>query len=77
MREKMFISGVNDVERFDDVCVILKTECGTLTIDGKNLKMSVLDTEKCIVTLEGFVESLYYVDSNKTEKKNFFGKIFS
>ena len=76
-REKLDVSGVMDVVRFDDLCVVLQTRCGELTIDGKNIKISVLDTEKGIVSLDGIIDDMYYSDDNKKEKRGFFGKLFS
>ena len=76
-REKLDVSGVIDVIRFDDICVVLQTSRGELTIDGKNIKMSVLDTDKGIVSLDGIIEGMYYSDDNKKEKHGFFGKLFS
>ena len=77
MREKLDISGVVDVIRFDDVCVVLQTRCGELTIDGKNIKISVLDTDKGLVSLDGMIDAMYYTDDNKKEKRGFFGKLFA
>ncbi len=76
-RERLEISGVNEVVSFDEVCVLLKTICGELTIEGKNLKMSVLDTEKGVVLLDGYVDAVYYTNEQNTEKRGFFGKLFS
>ena len=76
-REKLEVSGVVDVVRFDDVCVVLETRCGELTIDGKNIKISVLDTDKGLVFLDGIIDAMYYSDDNKKEKRSFWGKLFS
>ena len=48
-RQNLLISGVNEVESFDDISAVVNTVCGKLTVDGTNLKMSVLDTEKGVV----------------------------
>ena len=77
MREKLDVSGVVDVIRFDDLCVVLQTRCGELTIDGKNIKISVLDTEKGVVSLDGTIDAMYYSDDNKKEKRGFFGTLFA
>ena len=41
-REKLSISGVNDVLSFDDQIVILETGLGLLTIKGENLRINKL-----------------------------------
>ena len=41
-REKLNVSGVNDVLSFDDQVVIIETELGLLTVKGENLKINKL-----------------------------------
>ena len=77
-REKLNISGVLDVLSFDDQIVIIETELGLLTIKGDNLKINKLNIDTSEVTLDGFVFSLAYSNSD-TIKKNasgFISKIF-
>ena len=75
-RESLVVSGVNEVESFDDVSAILKTVCGRLTVEGNNLKMTVLDTEKGLVTLDGIIELLSYSDDTRSESKGVFKSLF-
>ena len=44
-REKLNVSGVNDVLSFDDQVVIMETELGLLTIKGENLKINKLSID--------------------------------
>ena len=76
MRENLDVSGVIDVVRFDDLCVVLQTVCGELTVDGRNIKISVLDTDRGVVALEGEIDAMYYSDDTKKEKRGFWGKLF-
>lgn len=76
-RKKLDISGVQEVIRFDDNFALLKTICGELNIEGKNIKIGILDTEKGMVSLDGEIDSIYYVDEIKNEKSGFFSKLFS
>ena len=76
-REKLDISGVINVIRFDDICAVLQTCRGDLTIDGKSIKISVLDTDKGIVSIDGVIDAVYYSDDTQKEKRGFFGKLFS
>ena len=66
-----------DVIRFDDTSVVLQTVCGELTVEGAGLKMSVLDKEKGIVSLDGQVDSIYYSEETNETKKRLFGRIFN
>ena len=75
MRRSMDISGVREVDSFDELGVILKTCCGELTVEGKDIKISVLDTERGVVSLDGKIDALFYSDSEDGKKRGFFGKL--
>ena len=77
MRKHLDVNGVIDVIRFDDVSVVLQTVCGELTVEGNGLKMSVLDKDKGIVSLDGQVDSIYYSEETNETKKRLFGRIFN
>jgi sporulation protein YabP len=77
MRKQLEVNGIIDVVRFDDLAVVLQTVCGELTVEGSGLKMSVLDTDKGIVSLDGQVDSIYYSDDIKETKKKLFGRVFN
>ena len=40
-RKNLNVNGVIEVSEFDELCVILKTVCGDLSIEGRNIKISV------------------------------------
>ena len=74
-RNKMSISGVNDVLSFDDQIVILETQLGMLTVKGDDLRISKLNIDTTEVIIDGNINSINY--SDKQEKKgNIIGKIF-
>ncbi len=70
------ISGVRDVESFDESGASLITVSGRLTIDGSGIKINVLDLERGIVSIEGKIDALYYSDVSDGEKRSFFGRMF-
>ena len=76
-REKLSISGVNDVLSFDDQIVILETQLGLLTIKGENLRINKLSLDSEEVIIEGEINTIAYSEKN-IERKNssFLGKIF-
>ena len=76
MRKHLEVNGVTEVIRFDELTVVLQTVCGEMTVDGKNLKISVLDTDKGIVSLDGQVDSIYYSEETKEVKRRLFGRFF-
>ncbi|MFT8320026.1 MAG: sporulation protein YabP [Bacillus sp. (in: firmicutes)] len=76
-RKLLDITGVKQVESFDNEEFLLETVMGFLSIRGQNLQMKNLDVEKGIVSIKGKVFDLVYVDEQNGEKaKGFFSKIF-
>lgn len=59
-RGRLSISGVNDVESFDEQMVVLSTSRGTLVIRGEQLHLEMLSLEGGEVRMEGQVDSLTY-----------------
>lgn len=76
-REKLSISGVNDVLSFDDQIVILETGLGLLTIKGENLRINKLSLDNEEVIIEGEINSLSYSEKEIERKgTSLLGKIF-
>ncbi len=76
-RKLLEITGVRQVESFDNEEFLLETSMGFLAIRGQNLQMKNLDVDKGIVSIKGKVYDLLYLDDNHGEKaKGFFGKLF-
>ena len=76
-RQKLSISGVNDVLSFDDQVVMVDTELGLLTVKGENLKINKLSIDTSEVIVEGEISYLSYSDkSAEKEKTSLISKIF-
>ncbi|MBO5683032.1 MAG: sporulation protein YabP [Clostridia bacterium] len=75
-RSSADISGVRDVESFDESGASLVTVSGRLTLEGAGIKINVLDLERGVVRIEGRIDALYYSDASEGEKKSFFGRVF-
>ena len=69
-RQKLSISGVNDVLSFDDQVVVLETELGLLTVKGENLRVNKLSIDTSEVVLEGEISYLAYTDKDSEKNKN-------
>lgn len=67
-REKLNVSGVNDVLSFDDQVVMIDTELGLLTVKGENIRINKLSLDTSEVIVDGEISSLTY--SQKVPKKN-------
>lgn len=77
-REKLSISGVLDVESFNDECVIIDTELGILMIRGEDLHINKLNLDNSELNIEGDIISCEYSDREGSKSKGggFFGKMF-
>ena len=73
-RKEMMISGVCEVISFDEESVRLMSVEGEIYIEGEDIKIGVLDTDRGIVTFTGRVNGIYYVGEDKNEKKGFFSR---
>ena len=61
-RERLSVSGVEDVERFDETGIVLTTTAGVLMITGENLHIGKLSLDGGELHVEGRIESLSYED---------------
>jgi sporulation protein YabP len=69
-REKLNVTGINDVFSFDDQIIIIETELGLLTIKGEDLKISKLSLDTSDFVVDGKINSLTYSSSETVNKKN-------
>ena len=67
-RKAVSISGVTEVESFDDRTVQLVTDCGELTLEGEGLQMGTLDIATGRVEVQGSISGLYYSDGSAAKK---------
>jgi sporulation protein YabP len=75
-RRTLTVSGVSDVDSFDEEAVVLFTELGELTVRGSAMHMNKLNVESGEVSIEGDIESLSYRDENPRGSGGFLGRIF-
>ncbi|MNO90894.1 Spore protein YabP [compost metagenome] len=76
-RKLLDITGVLNVESFDSEEFLLQTEMGHLTIRGQNLHIKNLNLEQGLVSIEGLVNSLSYLDpGSHSSGKGLLGKLF-
>ena len=59
-RERLCISGVEEVESFDETAIVMETVAGTLVVRGSGLHIEQLSLEGGQLQVEGQVESLTY-----------------
>ncbi len=75
MRKELKIFGVKEVESFDETGAVLHTLCGEMTVEGKDIRIGVLDVERGEVTLSGRIDGLFYPSDEVGEKRGFFKKL--
>lgn len=73
-RSKMSVSGVEDVENFDDGAIALYTNRGMLTVRGAGLHIERLSLETGELAVEGTIDSLEYID--RAEGGGFWSRLF-
>ncbi len=75
-REKLTLSGVEHVERFDENEIVLRTALGDLFITGENLHIDALSLDGGEMAVSGTVTSLTYEDTAR-QGRGFFGRLFA
>ncbi len=74
-RKLLNISGVLDVDSFDDSTVVAYTDLGELTIKGTGLHINKINLDSGDLELDGEVSRLEYTEDRLAEK-GFFSKLF-
>lgn len=59
-REKLSVSGVEEVASFDEAEIIMTTVCGSLIIRGSGLKIDKLSLDTGDVAITGLITDLCY-----------------
>lgn len=68
------ISGVNEVDCFNEQVIVLNTSMGTMTISGSNLKISHLSQEDGKLIVDGEFDAIEY-SGRKDGKGGFFARL--
>ena len=64
-RKRLSLTGVEDVDCFNEQIVVLRTGLGMLTVSGSGLNLSRLSLEEGRVEMEGEVDALEYTGGRK------------
>ncbi|MEG1886621.1 MAG: sporulation protein YabP [Oscillospiraceae bacterium] len=75
-RAKLMITGVRDVDSFDDQTVVMMTEMGELTIKGTNLRINKFIVETGEIAIDGEVIALVYTNDKSNSSGSIFSKLF-
>ena len=73
-RENLTVSGVEEVESFDENTIVMDTAQGTLIVRGEGLHIEKLSLDGGDLKVEGMVESLTYEETRRN-KGGFFARL--
>ena len=59
-RERLTVSGVEDVARFDETCIVMSTCVGELVVTGEGLHIGKLTLDGGELHVDGHIDSISY-----------------
>ena len=74
-RSKLNISGVEEVESFDEQEIVMRTVAGGLVVTGEGLSVSRLSVENGDINVNGRIDALRYEDPLE-ERRSLWTKLF-
>lgn len=74
-REKTVITGVDDVDNFNENEINIITTAGYLTLTGSDLHITRLNLDEGQLMIEGYVGGVHYSEQ-ETKSEGFFGRMF-
>ena len=74
-REHLLVSGVEDVERFDETGIVMSTTAGILVITGEDLHIGKLSLEGGELSVDGRVDSISYEEQPRASQ-GLLGRLF-
>lgn len=75
-RKKLSVSGVEDIDSFDEHSAVIFTSMGLIEVKGSDIHMNKLNLESGEIVLEGSFDSVIYPDETGGKpKKKFLSKL--
>lgn len=75
-RNALTVSGLTDIDRFDEREIVIFTEQGELSITGRELRIRSISIEHGNLTVEGEIWGLLYGDKDKRAPLSALGRLF-
>ena len=75
-REHLVISGVEDVERFDETCIVMSTCAGTLVVTGEGLHIGKLSLDGGELHVDGRIDGVNY-EEEQPAGRGLFSRLFA
>ncbi len=74
-RSSLAITGLTDIDRFDEREIVLFTQQGELTITGRELHIRSISIENGTISVEGEIWGLLYGDKDQRAPLHFLGRL--
>jgi sporulation protein YabP len=75
-RKSLSISGITDVDSFDEKEISLYTQLGELTIQGRELHIDSMSVETGDMTITGDIWAMIYGDRDRKGPLSALGRLF-
>lgn len=74
-RKSLTVSGVEDVERFDENTIVLSTSKGAMVVNGENLHIEKLSLDGGDLKVEGDIDAVTYEDDAAGGRGGFLARL--
>ena len=74
-RERLVVSGVEDVDRFDESGIVMSTSAGTLVVTGEDLHIGKLSLEGGELHVDWRIDAVSY-EEDTASRGGFFSRFF-
>ena len=75
-RERLVVTGVEEVERFDEEEIVMSTTAGTLVVGGTGLHIGKLNLDGGELHVDGSIHTLLYEDNAPGGQGGFLRRLF-
>lgn len=75
-RKTLELTGVKQIDSFDSHEFLIETSQGWLAVEGQDLILGKLDTERGEVIIKGLIDNIRYLVNKKSDKESMIGKLF-
>lgn len=71
-RKKLLITGVHNVDSFNEELIVVDSELGLIVIRGADMHINKLDVESAALDVEGEIAVIEYVEQTAPQRKSGF-----
>lgn len=75
-RKLLTLSGISNVDSFDEVSVVVYTDIGELNIKGNKLHIAKLNLDTGEMILDGEINSMVYTNNQHAGTKGLLSRLF-